>query len=259
MQDSVLRVVEGRQTREFRRADLLSIVEGGGSELDYWSGKFGLGLAVLSGNTDQADVNTTAFLRRDGTTTRFDVNYASNVGELDGVESVNNHLGSARLDAFLSRRVFVTPIGVQLYSDRFQNIELRTSVATGAGYYFIRRKALEWFVLAGAGYLSTLYRSVAAGEDIEDKSASVIPATSVEWDVAKDVDFDFDYSVTVDVPDTERRYHHMVVLFTIENLRFVDLTTSVTWDRTAKPKPREDGSVPKRDDLRTSFGIAIDF
>ena len=45
----------------------------------------------------------------------------------------------------------------------------------------------------------------------------------------------------------------------VENLKFVDLTTSFTWDRVARPVPREDGTVPNQDDLRTTFGVMVDF
>ncbi|MFI5371487.1 MAG: DUF481 domain-containing protein [Candidatus Eisenbacteria bacterium] len=259
LKDSVLRVVEGGVAREFSRADLLAILKGEGSERDRWSGNIDAGLSASSGNTDQADGNFQGLVRREETVTRLELRYAGNFGQLNGVENANNHIGSAKVDRFLSRQLFITPLAVQLYSDRFQNIELRTSVIAGVGYYFVRRGDLEWFVLAGAGYLSTRSRSVAAGENSEKRSASLTPGTSVEWDIVKDLTLDVAYNTIVEVPDVENWSHHFVVALKVENFKIVELRTSATWDRTANPEPRADGSVPKKDDLRTTVGLGIEF
>jgi len=259
LQDSVLRVVEDGKTREFAMADLLSIIEGSGSESSLWSGKMSLGFVSRAGNTDQADFNMLANLRRDATATRLDLRYAGNLGELSGIRSVNNHLGNVRLDAFLTRNLFVTPFALELFSDEFQNIDLRTSLSAGAGYFFVRRKNLEWFIQMGAGYLSTQYLSVGAGEDGTDTGGALMPATALEWTLVKDVDFDVNYSSIIPMPETEKLFHHFVALLTIENLKIVDLTTSVTWDHAARPRALEDGSVPDKNDFRTSVGFGIDF
>jgi hypothetical protein len=259
MQDSVVRVLENGTTREFRRRDLLSIVEGGGKEIDYWSGKLSFGLITRSGNTDQTDANSIGSLRRDGTITRFDLRYEGNVGELEGTESINNHLAGAKFDVFLSRLLFVTPLAVQVQADRFQNLDHRTTVALSLGYYLARRSGLECFVAGGGGYLSTRYRSVEPGEDIETNSGALIPAFSLEWDPVTDLTIELKYNATMEVPDVENWVHHLVGVLTLENLRIVDLDTSITWDRVAKPVPRSDGSIPDSDDLRTTFGIGIDF
>jgi hypothetical protein len=258
LQDSVLRVVEDGKTREFPMADLLSIIEGSGGESSLWSGKMSLGFVARSGNTDQTDFNMLANLRRDATATRLDLRYAGNQGELSGVRSVNNQLGSARVDAFLTRNLFVTPFSLELFSDEFQNIDLRTSVSAGAGYFFVRRKS-SVVHQAGAGYLSTQYLSVGTGEDGTDTGGALMPSTAVEWTLVKDVDLDVNYSSIIPLPETEKLFHHFVALLTIENLRIVDLTTSITWDHAARPRALEDGSVPDKDDFRTSVGFGIDF
>jgi long-subunit fatty acid transport protein len=60
------------------------------------------------------------------------------------------------------------------------------------------------------------------------------------------------------VPDVEDWTHHWTTLLSVKNLDFLDLTTSITWDRVAQPVPREDGSIPIKDDLRTTFGFGIE-
>jgi hypothetical protein len=259
LRDSVVRVVENGQTKEFRKAELLSIIAGQGSELSLWSGNFSLGFVGRSGNTDQIDYNAMGFVRRDARTTRTDLKYAGNFGELEGVRSVNNQLGNARFDVFVSHNLFITPAAGELYADEFQNIELRASLTAGAGVYVIKKGPLEWFFQLGGGYLSTSYRSVEAGEDSQDQSAAIIPATALEWEPTGDITLNVDYNANISIPDTDKLFHHFVAMLTLENLKFIDLNTSVTWDHVAQPKARSDGTVPDKNDLRTSFGIGIDF
>jgi hypothetical protein len=94
MRDSVIRVQENGQVQEFRAQELLSIIEGQGSEWDLWSGNFSLGFVARTGNTDQLDYNSLGFVRRDGAISRVDFRYAGNFGELEGTRSINNQLGS---------------------------------------------------------------------------------------------------------------------------------------------------------------------
>jgi len=259
MRDSVIRVQEEGQVREFRSEELLSIIEGKGSELDLWSGNFSLGFVARTGNTDQLDYNSLGFVRRDGAISRVDLRYAGNFGELEGARSINNQLGSTRIDLFLSRNLFVTPFALELYSDEFQNVALRTSASAGAGVYVIKKKGLEWFLQVGGGYLSTRYRSVIPGEDIEDTGASIIPLISLEWEPVKDLKLNVDYNSNISIPDVEKLFHHFVALLTVGNLKIVDLNTSITWDHVTQPKSSDDGTLPSKDDLRTAFGIGIEF
>jgi putative salt-induced outer membrane protein YdiY len=259
IRDSVVRVQEAGKTRAFPLAELVSITAGQGSEWSAWSGNFSVGFVGRSGNTNQVDFNTIGGVRRDGHVTRFDLKYAGNFGELEGVRSVNNQLGSVRLDAFLSRTFFVTPGSLELYSDEFQNIARRTTLSAGAGVYPVRESRLEWFVQLGAGYVRSDYRSVGAGESSREDGAAFIPSTAFEWEPKKDVTLNLDYSASIGISDTDQLFHHFLAMLTIENLKIVDFNTSVTWDHVSNPVARSDGTVPRKDDLRTAFGIGIDF
>lgn len=259
IRDSVVRVTEAGRTREFPLAELVSITAGQGSEWSLWSGNFSVGFVGRSGNTNQVDYNAIGGMRRDGHITRFDLKYAGNYGEVDGARSVNNQLGSVRVDAFLSRTFFVTPASLEIYSDEFQNIDRRTTVSAGAGIYPVRESRLEWFIQLGMGYVDARYLSVAAGENSNDEGAAFIPSTAFEWEPKKDVTLNLEYSANIGVPDTDRLFHHFLAMLTIENLKIVDFNTSVTWDHLSNPIPRSDGTVPLKDDLRTAFGIGIDF
>ena len=92
MQDSLVavRTADG-EVRSFPRESLLLIIEGKGSEWDYWSAEASLGLVLRSGNTDQQDFNAHAHVRRQTPTLRSDFSYTGNFGEVEDVRNVDNH------------------------------------------------------------------------------------------------------------------------------------------------------------------------
>jgi hypothetical protein len=260
MKDGVIKVavaIDGT-VHEYPRNQLLSIVEAADSELDLWSLKASVGLVARSGNTNQTDINTIISLRREADRTRFDVGYTGNFGELSGTQNINNHLANAKYDWYVARGFFVTPLALEYWADKFQNIDYRLTVAAGAGLDLYKKHGMDWYLQLFGGYLATRYLSVEPGADQEDESGTVIPATNFEWDITDDIEFDFNYNATIAIPQPRNTFHHAQGLLTIEFIGVLDLSLALTWDRNENPQPRADGSVPERDDFRTSFGLAVD-
>ncbi len=244
---------------ELPRSDLLSAIEGRPTEWNYWSVKASLGLIARSGNTEQEDFNTTVLLRRQSTRSRLDLDYTGNYSNTRDIQTVNNHNGGVKLDFTVARNVFLTPFGGRLYTDRFQNIDLRATVGAGGGVFLIRDKDLEFYVELGAGYQSTRFVSVEAGESDQEESFTLLPAISVEWDITGSIDLDASYNAEVTVPEVQNTVHHFFALLSIELTSILDFDTSLTWDRVETPKADSDGVVPKQDDLRFFFGLGVDF
>lgn len=259
MQAGVVKVRAGTEVRELPANQLVSIVTGAKKEWDRWSGKASLGFVTWTGNTDQTDINSLAFIRRDGARTRFDVNYTANYGELSGARSVNNRFFGTRIDAFLTQRLFVTPVAIDISADEFQNIDLRSTLSAGLGYDLVKRKTTDLHLQVAGGYVNTNYRSVAPGESDPDESGAVIPSVAFSWDPTGDIETDLTYDATITVPEVSDAFHHLVGLMSIDLYGWLDVTFSVAWDRTESPKATDDGSIPDRDDFRTSFGLGIDF
>ncbi len=249
----------GPDGQEFRAAELVSIVIGATSEWDRWSGNLNIGIVVRTGNTNQRDYNALLFLRRETGRTRVDLGGSNNYGTLESAKNVNNQQASARLDVFLTKRLYVVPIAAAVYADEFQNIDLRTTVSAGLGYDFVDRAKLSWTVGLSTGYLSTNYRSVELGEEDFQESGTLIPSTTVEWDPTGDIDTKLDYKATVNTTDIKDAYHNLVALLNMDVTSVVDLTFSVSWDHVETPKRTDTGTLPKRDDVRMSFGLGIDF
>jgi hypothetical protein len=254
--------VRARGTGEetaFPASSLVSIVEGAVTEWDRWSGKASLGVVLRTGNTNQRDLSTFVFLRRETGETRLDLRGSGNRGTLEGQKSVNNRQASVQLDVFLTRRFYATPLFLEVYTDEFQNIDVRTTATAGLGYDLVDARKVEWSVGLSAGYLRTKHLSVETGTPDVQESGTVIPSMHLEWDPTGDVDVSADYSVTVSTAAVKDAYHHLVALLAVELTDILDLDLSVTWDRVENPRPAEDGTLPERDDLRLTTGLGVDF
>ena len=259
MQGDVITIRTAERVRELPRSDLLSVIEGKPTEWNYWSGKVSLGLIFRSGNTDQDDFNSIVLIRRQATQARVDLEYKGNFAKTNEVETVNNQLASAKFDYLITKGFFVTPLSGQLYADRFQNIDLRSTLAAGAGYYLYRRSNLEWRLGLSGGYTHTNFASTEASEPATEENAVVIPATNLEMDISKVLELSFDFNAQVTLPDAKGTIYHTFLLFSFEWTSLLDFDVSFTWDRVETPKADADGNVPEKDDLRVSFGLGLDF
>jgi len=258
MQGDTLVVQTEQQERRLPRSDLISIIEGRPTEWNFWSAKMSVGFIGRAGNTDQRDLNSIVLIRRDASRSRINLEYRGNLSKTNDVLTVNSHRAVANLSFLISRGFFVTPIAGGLYSDEFQNIDLRASIAAGAGLFLVRKSGLEWYVQLVAGYQPTTFVSVVPGEDDTDKSAAIIPITSLEMGITGSLEFAFRYNSSITVPDTKGTVHHLFALLSYELTSLLDFDISITWDRIKNPKPRADETVPERDDFRLFFGLGVD-
>jgi putative salt-induced outer membrane protein YdiY len=259
MKDGVIKIRDrDGEVQEFAHADVLGIIEGALSELNFWSAKASLGLVVRSGNTDQSDLNTIATLRRETTRSRISFDYNGKFGKLDGELNINNHRGSGKWDVIVGHGFFVIPLNVELYTDKFTNIDIRTTLSAGAGYFLIRTKDLEWQIQLGSGYQRTDFVSVQPGEPERQETGSLIPAMKIEADITSDIEFDFNYDAKIGVPDAKEASHNLLSQLSVDFWKYFDLVFSITWNRVETPRPDAEGVVPKRDDLQTTFGFGID-
>lgn len=259
VREGIVRIQTDTGVRELPRDDLIMILEGTQRERDFWSAKATLGFVGRSGNTDQADINTSLRIRRQSPKSRWDTKYNGNLGEVSGEQNINNQNFVTGLDMLVKAGFFVTPGVVNLFHDKFQNIDLRTSAAAGVGYVIIRGGDVDWLASLSAGYIHTKFISVQEGEDDVEGSFAVIPATDFEWDITGDIEFSFDYNLQLPLPETRNSFQHAAGTLSFDIWGDIfDLDFSLTWDRVESPKPDADGNVPERDDFRTNIGIGLD-
>jgi putative salt-induced outer membrane protein YdiY len=251
---------EGGETREFRRRDLISIIEGFPSEWNFWSVRASLNFTTASGNTNRGDLAALSLIRRETTRSRVDLEYTGNYSETESEITVDNHRGDLSWNVLVKRGFFVSPVLGELYTDRFQNIELRSSIGAGVGVYLVRNGDTDLYVQLGGGYQRTNFQSVEAGEDRIQRIGAVVPSVSLETDITGNLELDASYTVQIGVPDTKQTNHHAKALFSLDLLGdVIDLTLSLQWDRNEDPKKDADGNRPERDDFRTAFGLGVEF
>ena len=75
MKGDVIKVDTGSGVREYQRANLMSIISGKPSEINFWSIKVTLGLILRAGNSEQKDINSIVLIRREATRSRFDIDW----------------------------------------------------------------------------------------------------------------------------------------------------------------------------------------
>lgn len=252
-------LVSADGTRRVSREDLFRMVPGEPRELNYWSGRVSVGFTGRSGNTNSEDLNTTVYFLRRTARSRLPIDYNANYGKLEDEANTDNQRLRSQYDWYLGRQLFVTPLGFELYADRFQNLEMRATPYAALGYTLIDESRIEWSLTAGYGYRYTEFISTPEGVEDPDTTANAIFATRVGWEPTSTLDVDFDYTAQIGLPDTTDTNQGATLILSLDLLFDLDLDVQFRWDRVGLPRPDEDGSIPEQDDFRTTIGLGWDF
>lgn len=259
MQDQEIRIQGADGIVKRPSKELLRIVRGGKSERDYWDGKISASLSLSSGNTRQLEAGAYAYVQRATAFSRFRLDYRGNVSSFDGSESENNHRINEKFDVYFSRRLFVTPIQMDVLIDRFQNIEVRATPSLSLGYQLFDRVGLDWTVNFGGGFQYTRFESTLAGESQDRYRGTLVFSTRFESELTKRVDLGANFDIGLPVPQVDEATYHFFGTLSIELTEILDLDLSFTWDRVENAEIPRDGNRPKPDDFRTSIGLGLEF
>ena len=251
--------VTGEQEVSFPRYDLIGIAPGSPRELDYWSGRFNVGLNLRAGNTKEADMVTKWRLERRTPRTHFKLEYVGNYSEVNGEENVNNQHTTESFDYFLTRRLFLRVPYADYYHDPFQNIDRRITVGAGIGYYLIDKPKVEWLVSGGPAYQFIRFETVEAGEEQERSTPAFAVQSNLDIELSKRVDLEFGYQAVAANNNSGGVTQHGSVTLEIDLTRRFDLDISLVWDRSGSPQADETGLVPEKDDFRLNLSLGIKF
>ena len=242
------------------RGDVVSIVPSGKGGLAYWSGDLKFGLTLRSGNTDQIETTLGFNLRRRAPKSRIQLTYLGSFGKTNGVENVNNQRLTGAWNLFTSRRWFVTPFGFELYSDPFQNIDVRATPLVGAGYHIYLKgldaKGIDWDVSALGGYRYTRFSS---GIPNDDGTFTVVLRTDVDWELTEKLDLTFTYDIQIGIPDTSDTNQNLQLTLSFDAWKSLDLDVSFVWNFVGKPRADANGNVPENSDFRLVVGVKWEF
>jgi len=245
--------------RSWPRSQLLALTPAGKSERSYWSGDISLSLALRSGNVEEVDINNYAHLQRRTPNTRVLLDYSGNYSKARDEVNSDDWRVSARLDTWLTNRLYIVLPAGEYYSDPLQNIGDRVTLAAGLAYDIVDSKNLLWTVTAGPGYQWMRFTSVQPGELQKREGVAAGISTRLEWDVTKDIDVDFEYKGQFASKSAGDSTHHAMVKLGIDLTKKLEVDLSLTWDRTVNPEQTAAGIEPDPDDLRLSFGLGFEF
>lgn len=116
-----------------------------------WTGRAELGLNGQSGNKERIDVRGGVNLNRATETTRLNLYLRGQYAETNNDRSANEVMGGGRIEWDFSERTYMFA-KIDLEQDEFEDLELRTTITTGLGHFFIKREKIELKGWAGAGY-----------------------------------------------------------------------------------------------------------
>jgi hypothetical protein len=258
MIDDTVMVTANGDTQTYRRNDIISISEGSEKEIDLWSGQLSLGANIRSGNTDLVDMNIIADAKRRTAGSRYALNYVANFSRSQNLDTSNNHRVTTYYDVFTSSRFFWRTIAAEYYRDKFKNIAGQLSLGTAFGYDIMRTSKTEWSVLGGVGALYKRYVSVVEGEDIKNTSPLLVFGTRLDTDITRRIDYLLDFNVQLVEENSGKYIHHMISTISTDLSNNLDLDISLIWDRIQKPQPKDDGTIPDRDDFQLIVGISYE-
>ncbi len=87
----------------------------------------------------------------------------------------------------------------------------------------------------------------------------MIPSMNLDWDITKNIEWEFSWSSKIGIPDPKTSTHHASSDFSIDIYKDIfELVFSFVWDRVDNPQPFEDGTVPEKDDIKMVFSFGID-
>lgn len=238
---------------------ILSITAGAPRERNYWSGKFGAGLNVRTGNTEQTEFNANANFKRRTPKNRFNFDYLGNFSESDDTTIADNQRASTGWNRFLSKRFYITPVYGEYYRDPFQNIASRWTLGVGLGYQIVDTSKVEWTVDAGLAYQQTSFDDVLEGDPSTADTPAFIAGTRYDNEITGWMDYFFDYSLQIVNEESGTYNHHLYTGFEFEFFSDFDFDVAIVWDRIQDPRQSSDGSYPQQDDFRTIFGVSYSF
>lgn len=244
---------------DVHRDDLIGISLSADREIDRWDADLSVGLNAREGNARFVEQSTVASFERRTPVSRATIDYVGSFNETEGERVANSHRAIAVLDRFSRSRLFWRPINIQYYRDEFQNIRHQGTLATGLGYELRDSKKTDWLIYASAGvnYLERV--SVETGQPSSRRSPSFTFGTDFETDLTSWIEYLFTYRVTFLDEDSGERQHHLITTVSTDLIRDIDFDVSLVWDRTDKPQPASDGTLPKRDDFRLAVGVGFEF
>lgn len=259
IKDKTVRIINEETVEEIDRSEVVAIAQQANRERYRWSGSLSVGVNLRGGNSETADANVMANLKRQTALTRYNLDYLANYSSTGEAKTANNQRLSMDANLFLSSRLYWRMVEGEIYHDEFSNIDIQYSLDTGVGYYLMNSSKTEWTTGAGIGYQQTEYISVEAGNEGYSASPYLACGTKLDVEVNSMIDYLLDYSFKLLNEANGQYTHHLVTTLSTDLISDLDIDISLIWDRVKKPTADSSGRVPKQDDYQLIFSLAYEF
>jgi len=258
LQDGRLTVQQTSGPRSMSQREVLSIVPEKTAELSKWAFRATLGVGARLGNTSSIDYLSFARLSRVDAYSRIVSEYNGAYGTVSDTENTNKHRGNSGWDLFVSPAFYVTPLSGEAVYDRFQNLALRWTLATGFGARALRLAAFTMKTDLGFGFLQNNYNSVEAGQPRTTQGAFARPGIQINGALAGNLAFEVQWQSSIVVTNLPYTFHHGAARLSVGLVGILSLDLSAVYDRQETTVTGADGVTPRRDDIAMALGFGID-
>ena len=257
--DKKISIYQGNKEYTFDKDKIVSLAPEGKSERTKWNGKITVSLDSRTGNTNQMDYTAKATIKRTTSKSRLVFDYLGRYSTKSGENVTADNRINQKLDLYVNRKFFWTPIFSELYQDEFKNINLQATAGVGLGYTLINQKGLEWDVSGGPAYIYTKYNSVENGAANSSSSAALELSTDLDYDITKKVELLYSYKLTLTNKQAGTYKHHMVTTLENEITDWLDFDITYIWDFILEPEKGSDGTQPDSNDHQFLLGLGVEF
>ena len=213
-----------------------------------WKGNITLGGNLQTGNSETMNISAGASATRRTVNDRFSLNFLYNRTEDDGEKTAENRYGQLKYDYFLNP-VWYLYLNIDMLSDEFEDINLRTTVGPGIGYQIWEEENKALSLEAGVSYTS---EDRDQAEDSDWLSARV--GANYMYKLFERVLFTDQFVIYPDLEETgEYLLRNETALVTDINSRLAFKLSNI-WERNSTPEQGLD-----KDDLTWILGLQYSF
>ena len=152
---------EFRHVTELRENGPIPIAEVKGINIGHirHDGTVTIGGNHTTGNTNTKAVNAVSRVTIQAHRQRLYLEGKYNYGEANGGVTARNWAGQLKYDYFLTEKIFLNTSNM-IEHDRFQNLQLRTTLGAGPGYQFLNTGEASLSATVGVAYVDEDYTTV---------------------------------------------------------------------------------------------------
>lgn len=257
--DGDMIVIGDQMFRKASKRDIVSITRFASTESERWENEIGFGANINSGNNSSKEFTGKMTSLRTEANSRLRMSYLGTVRQDTGGLNSRNHRFLGSYSIYYSASYFLRPIALEMSQSTPQNIKLQSAVSAQVGYDIYNDTERTWEVSIGPSWVYTKFDTVDEGLNSAGSSLGVSISSFYEMDLGKDIDLSHTYSLTTNNEAAGGIMHHNLLSLSLDLTEVVEMEVDFVWDRTEKPVAKLNGDTPKKDDLRLSFGVGIEF